>query len=223
MPQKDSVVLGDSHLPQGPQVVAGSGSLSPFWPSYHKFNHLSRPSHLHALEQTLQIKLNSNCTRRTSSAGATPTCPRDPSSGGSGLCEPIFGPKSPNSIIGSSVHLHALERCRSNQLNHATRRTLQCWGDSHLLGTHPVVAVVSKSHFGPNPQFNHSSHPEADSMRWSRRCRSNQLNHATKDFQCWGTYTCPKGPSSGGSGLCEPILAPNPPKFNHLSRPKLHA
>jgi hypothetical protein len=88
--------------------------------------------------------------------------------------------------------------CRSNQLNHTTRRTSSAGALPPAPGTHPVVAVVSEPFLAKSPQFNHLSRQSHLSMRWSRRCRSNQLNHATRRTPVLGDSHCPRDPSSGG-------------------------
>jgi hypothetical protein len=188
-------------------ILAQLSKVQSFW---------SRPSHLHALERALQIKNQlKSCTRRTSSAGATPTCPRDPSSGGSGLCEPHFPPIQPFQCLhalGRQNHFSALERCRSNPTQSCHKKDLQYWGDSHLPpGTHPVVAVVSVSHFGPNPQIQsfRSSQGISIALEQTLQIKSTQSCH--RRTSVLGRLTPAPGTiPGGGSGLCEPILAPNP-------------
>jgi hypothetical protein len=108
------------------------------------------------LEQTLadQIKLN-HAQEGPPGAGATPTCPRDPSSE-SGLCEPILAQIPPNSIIP----VVSASRRRSmrwadvaDPTQSCHKKDLQCWA-STCPGTHPVVAVVSvKPILAKSPQI----------------------------------------------------------------------
>jgi hypothetical protein len=115
--------------------------------------------------------------RRTSSTGDSHL--RDPSSGGSGPRGP-FWPKIPQvqSFESSkAISMRWSRRCRSNQLNHATRRTSST-GETPICREGPIQwwQWSHEAHLAKTPpQFNiiwiDPSH-----LRWSRRCRSNQLH-----------------------------------------------
>jgi hypothetical protein len=100
------------------------------------------------------------------------------------------------------------------------QKDLQYWGRPHLPQGPIQWWQWSLSPFWPQiPNsiiWSRQSHLHA----LGRRCRSNQLNHATEGPPV-GTPTCPRThPVVAGVVSCEPILAQNHPKFNHLSRPK---
>jgi hypothetical protein len=273
MPQEEGPpVLGDS-CPRDPPVVAVS-ALQAILAQIPQFNHLSRPSHLHALEQTLD-QINSIMPQRTSSAGVTP-CPRDPSSGGSGLCEPILAKSPKFNHLGRQSHLHALEQNVADQINSIMpqRRTSSTGRLPHLPQDPSRVAVVSGPFWPSPPQVQSFESSKAISMHWG--CRSNQLNHAwdlqywrlpapgthpsgggvcehfgqnpqVQSFessrvhameqalqikstimpqegpQYWVTPTCPRDPSSGGSGLCQPFWPKIPIPIHLVVRSHLHA
>jgi hypothetical protein len=115
-------------------------------------------------------------------------------------------------------------RCRSNQLNHATEGPPVLGRLPPAPGTHPVVAVVSVSPFGPNPpQFNHLSRPKPSPCVGADF--ADQLNHATEGPPVLGHLHLPQGPIQWWQWSLRAHFGPNPPQFQScLSRPShLHA
>jgi hypothetical protein len=194
----------------------GSGLSEPILAQSPKFNHLGRPEPSPCVEQTLQIKSTQSCHREGPPVlGDSHTCPRTHQVAVS------VGPFWPNPPKFNHLSRPKPSPCIgvADQTTQSCLKDLQYWR-LPAPGTHPVVAV-SVSILAKIPKFNHLSRPE--SMRWSRRCRSNQQSCHKKDLQYWGTPTCPRDPSSGGSGLCI-ILAQIPiPIHFGVVRSHLHA
>jgi hypothetical protein len=220
---KDLQYWGRLTCPRTPS--SGGSGLSPFWPKSPQFNHLGRPKPSPCVGADVADQNQSCHTKGPPVLGRLPPAPGTHPVVAVVSLSP-FWPKSPNSIIWSRPsHLHTFVGADvADQINSIMpQEGPPVLGDSHLPpGTHPVVAVVSVSHLAQIPKFNHLSQSKAISMRWSRRCRSNQLNHATRTLRCWVT------PAPGTHPVVAVVsvspFGPNPPKFNHLSRPShLHA
>jgi hypothetical protein len=112
-------------------------------------------------------------------------------------CE-YFGPKSPQfQSFWSSKAISMRWSRRCNQINSIMPpKDLQYWETPPAPGTPSSGGSGALWYFGPNtPKFNHFGSSRAISMRWSRRCRSNQLQSYHRRTSSTGeTPTC-KDPS----------------------------
>jgi hypothetical protein len=146
-------------------------SVSPFWPKSPQFNHLVVPSHLHALEQTLQIKSTQSCHKKDLQYWGDSHLPQGPIQWWQWSLMSPFGQNPPLFESSKAISMR-WSRHVADQINSKSATGTSSTGTSTCPGTHPVVAVVLHEP-AKIPQFNHLGRPKPSPCVGGRRCRSN--------------------------------------------------
>jgi hypothetical protein len=135
--KEDLQYWGDPPAP-GTHPVVAMVSVSPFWPK-SPIQSFGRPSHLHALEQTLQIKSTQSCHKKDLQCWGDSHLPQGPIQWWQWSLEPILAKNPPCLSRPKPSPCVGADTLQIINSNHATGTSGT--GTSTAPGTHPVVAV----------------------------------------------------------------------------------